>query len=65
MQLITIKSDRLKRQQEIHGISNLIIPFLGSVAAVILTFQIGVSAVDIWLLLIMYFLSTDAKLIAH
>lgn len=57
MQLITIKSDRLKRQQEIHGISNLIIPFLGSVAAVILTFQIGVSAVDIWLLLIMYFLT--------
>lgn len=57
MQVITIKSDRLKRQQEIHGISNLIIPLLGSFAALILAVQIGVSAVDIWLLLIMYFLT--------
>ncbi|MGK7872424.1 MAG: acyl-CoA desaturase [Xenococcaceae cyanobacterium] len=57
MKTITIKSDRLKRQQEIHGITNIILPFLGTIAAVVVAFQVGVSAADIWLFVIMYFLT--------
>lgn len=54
---ITIKSDRLKTQQRIHGIANALVPFLGSVAAIGMAVQIGVSAVDIGLFFLMYYLT--------
>lgn len=57
MQGITVKSDRLKKQQEIHGITNIMLPLLGSIAAITIGFGFGVSATDIWLLAIMYFLT--------
>ena len=57
MQGITLKSDRLKRQQKIHGISTILVPFFGSVAAVVLAQKYGIHAVDIWLLVSLYFLT--------
>lgn len=54
---ITIKSDRLTTHQRIHGITNVILPFVGSVGAIVMAFTVGVSAVDIWLFLVMYYLT--------
>lgn len=57
MNAITIKSAQLKTQQQIHGISTIVLPFIGSVAAVVMTFQVGINAVDIGLLIVMYYLT--------
>lgn len=57
MQAITIKSDRLIRQQKIHGITNFILPLLGSITALIMALQFGVNEIDICLLGIMYFVT--------
>lgn len=58
-QKITFDSDRLKTQQRIHAlILMIIIPTLGSIAAAIIAVHTGVSAIDIILLLGMYFLTS-------
>ncbi len=57
MQQISVKSDRLKKHQEIHGITNIILPFLGSIAAITMACRFGVSPTDFWLFASMYFLT--------
>ncbi len=57
MQGVFIKSDRLKRQQEIHGLTVIIFPFVGSLVAFVLALQFGVNPVDVVLLIVMYLLT--------
>jgi stearoyl-CoA desaturase (Delta-9 desaturase) len=56
---ITFESVQLKRQQKVHAILlMIIIPTLGSIAAVLVAIYSGVSLVEVSLLLVMYFLTS-------
>lgn len=56
-QKITIKSDRLKTQQQLHVLANILISLLGVVVAIAIAWRSGISRIEVGLLLCMYLLT--------
>lgn len=55
---ISIESDRLTTQLQIHGWTTILLPFFGTILALVVAWHSGVSALDMGLLVVMYALTT-------
>jgi stearoyl-CoA desaturase (delta-9 desaturase) len=56
-QKITIKSNSLKASQRLHALVIVLVPLLGTVVAIAIASQLGISLVEVGLLVSMYALS--------
>lgn len=56
-QKITIKSDRLKKVQQLHALAINVIPLLGSIVATAIAWQLGITLIEVEMLLGMYVLT--------
>lgn len=54
---LTLEQGRLRLPQKIHAVAIAVVPLIGTVAAIVMAFTVGVSALDMILLAVMYIIT--------